>query len=314
MAPIKVLETRERSPLAELADDWLAEVKIERSPRTVASYEWPVRRLLIPFAEREGVTTLAKIDQKMLNRLSQELTDNPTNGKPLSPSSKASYLRQINVFLRWGAQSEGRDKAVVAKFKRPDKVIIDTLDRKTIQQLEDAAQGQERDALILRILADTGIRLGELLGLKTTDLITTDKGAVLRVMGKGSKQREVPVMRPLAKRLRLYIDRQRPKDARSDSLLVTLRRGRKTGQYDPLTKRSVEVLVKVLAERAGVDPKRVHPHALRHSLATHMLREGSNPIKVAELLGHKGLGVLYANYSHVIAADARDDLERLLVD
>ena len=99
--------------------------------------------------------------------------------------------------------------------------------------MEDAAES-ERDKLIVRILADTGLRVGELLGLTPDDMIQQGRHRYLKVVGKGSRERLVPVAPALFTRLRRYVARGRPQDASSDRIFVTLRRAGRTGQYEPL--------------------------------------------------------------------------------
>src|SRR2546426_147231 len=102
---LKVLESQRPTPLRASVDEWLAEVRLQRSPRTLLAYEWPVKRLLVPFLEADGINDPADIDKGLMDRLSESLKQ-----KGLSPSSLASYLRQVNVYLRWAAKTEGRDK------------------------------------------------------------------------------------------------------------------------------------------------------------------------------------------------------------
>ena len=119
----------------------------------------------------------------------------------------------------------------------------------------------ERDKLIVRILGDTGIRVGELVNLTTHDLINRDRNLYLRVGGK-TGERLVPIPR-LSRRLQKYVDRGRPRDVASDRIFISLKR-RPGGDYGPLTPSGVEQLLQDLRQRAGIT-KRVYPHLLRHS-------------------------------------------------
>ncbi len=305
---LKVVPTPVRTRLTELADEWLEDVRTNRSLRTVASYEWPVRRLAIPFMESAGITDPAQLDQAALNRLTNSLAE-----KGLAKASVASYLRQINVWLRWCGEREGRDKVAVAKWQRPDRLEREVLTKDELRALEDAAT-TARDVVIVRVLTETGMRLGELLALSVEDVQKGPAGPFLRVMGSKTRQeRLVPLRPPLHRALSDYIEKKRPKDSRTRNLFVTLRRGRRSGEYEPLGKRTVETMVKGLAVAAGIKPERVHPHAFRHSLATRGMQEGMNPALLAAMLGHSP-AVLMATYSHVRALDARDELNRLLAD
>ena len=158
------------------------------------------------------------------------------------------------------------------------------------------------------------MRLGELLGLAPEDVRGPAADAFLRVKGtKSRKERDVPIGRDLFRGLTDYIEKKRPKDTRSKALFLTHRRGRKSGLYEGLSKRTVETLFKTLADIAGLKPERVHPHALRHSLATRSQQQGRNPAQMAAALGHSP-AVFMATYSHIRAADAREALAGLLED
>src|SRR5262249_44801950 len=103
----------------------------------------------------------------------QLLEEGGKSGRPLSRHTIASYLRSINVFLSW-AEAEGESVAGRAKAPKSSKRIIDVLSRDEVQAMEDAAT-TERDKLIIRLLADTGIRVGELVRLTLDDLIERDR-------------------------------------------------------------------------------------------------------------------------------------------
>lgn len=107
--------------------------------------------------------------------------------------------------------------------------LLDVLSREEVARLEDAAK-TERDKLIVRVLADAGLRVTELTGLRVTDLIERDRKAYLRVRGKADRERDVPVMPQLGRRLRRHVERGRPRGTTSDRVFVSLRRGR-SGDY-----------------------------------------------------------------------------------
>ena len=312
MTKLKVLDPPERSRLLDLADEWLEDVKTTRSFRTFQSYEWPVKRVLIPFMEAEGIASPADLDQATLNRLSNSLTDG--SRKALSLESVRTYMRQCNIWLRWCAERDGRDKVVTAKWQKPTKKEVDYLTRSEVNALESAAT-TARDAVIVRTFNETGMRLGELLGLTIEDVCKGPTGPYLRVTGtKTRTKRDVPIRPPLHRLLTDYIEKKRPRGGRSNALFLSLRRDRRSGEYEPVKKRSIESMFKSLAAAAGIKAERVYPHALRHSLATHMMKKpNANVALVAALLGHSP-AVLLRTYSHLHAEDARDELSHLLAD
>jgi integrase/recombinase XerD len=159
-------------------------------------------------------------------------------------------------------------------------------------------------------MADSGIRVTELTSLRVTDLIERDRKAYLRVQGKGDKQRDVPLMPQLGRRLRRHIERGRPRGTTSDRVFVSLRRSRH-GDHEPLTRSGVDQLVRLLGEEAGLE-KRVHPHLLRHSFATWALTRGMNPIQLAQIMGHSSLAMIQSVYAHLTPKDAYAALEQVI--
>jgi integrase/recombinase XerC len=154
-----------------------------------------------------------------------------------------------------------------------------------------------RDIAILELLYSTGMRVAELV---STDLLNLDfTSEMLRVTGKGNKERLVPVGRPAAHAVRKWLDlrdqliadrSRRGREVERDALFLNGRGGR-------LTTRSVERIVKAYGERAGI-PQIVTPHALRHSYATHLLEMGADLRSVQELLGHASLSTTQ-RYTHL---------------
>src|SRR5262249_50193024 len=151
-------------------DDYLANIRARGlSRKTEAHYSSVLHRILLPWAEREGITEPAQLDQRALNRLSTGLLDEGSSRGQLSRFSVKSDLTTINHMLVWAAK-QGELEAVKAQVPRTERRVLETLDREEIRRLEDAAQN-ERDRLIVRLLADTGMRAGELCGIRHDDLI-----------------------------------------------------------------------------------------------------------------------------------------------
>ena len=185
------------------------------------------------------------------------------------------------------------------------------LSRQEIRQLEDAAQ-TERDRIIVRTLADTGIRVGELVALRPANLRAEGRNQYLKIPGKGSRDRLVPVPPALFRRLVRYAERSRPGDTSSDRLFVVLRRGR-LGTYEALSASCVSQLLATLAANAGIK-KHVHPHLIRHSFATWALTQGMNPLTLAQILGHSSLVMIQTVYAHLTPADTYDALLTALAE
>ncbi len=127
-----------------------------------------------------------------------------------------------------GRQGRRRSKAAQAPQR-----VIEILSRDEVQRIEDRADS-ERDKLIVRLLADTGVRVGELVKVRQRDLVDRDRNLFLLVRSKGDRERLVPLSPALARRLRRYADRSRPSDTNSDRVLISRRRTL-SGAYEAIT-------------------------------------------------------------------------------
>ena len=209
-------------------------------------------------------------------------------GKRYRASSVARALAAVRTFhaflLREGEASADPSEGVV----RPK--VPRTLPRPlTVGEVEsilavpsDADLPGMRDRAILEVLYGAGLRISELVGLDVDDA-DLDEGSV-RVMGKGSKERIVPLGRFATRAVKAYLTRARPSLARERSggaLFLNQRGGR-------LTRQGATKMLKACARRAGLR-KRVTPHMFRHSFATHLLEGGADVRVVQELLGHASL-------------------------
>jgi len=300
----------ETDEVGRLIEEYLAHCRARGlAPRTVReAYGFPLRRIFLPYCRETGVETLSALDRACLDRWTTGLLDQGGPRGQLSKFTVASYVRAVNGFLKW-AQAEGASGAARAQAPRLPKHLVEVLSREQIQQLEDAATS-ERDKLIVRVLADTGVRVSELISLKIRDITIRDRGHFLRVQGKGDRERYVPLPR-LGRRLIHYVERGRPQGTASDRIFLGLRR-RPLGDFEPITRSGVNQMVHELAERAGLQ-QRVHPHLLRHSFATWALTRGVNPVQLAEILGHRSLAMIQTVYAHLSPSDAYDALAQALL-
>ena len=156
-----------------------------------------------------------------------------------------------------------------------------------------------RDRAILVLLYTAGLRAGEVCRLTVASIDW--EGEILRVEGKGGSERSVPLHPLAAETLRAYLAVRPVEPLAQEALFVSKKRG-------PLTVRAVEFLVARHAEAAGLD-QHVHPHMLRHSCATHLLRRGAPLEAIRKLLGHQNLASTQV-YLHLAPEDVRTALER----
>ena len=313
MAKVKVVPGTKRNALEQLVDDFLASARARGlSPRTVeGAYAFILKSVFLAFCDRAGISQPEQLSNRVMDRLSTELQSSPgKRGELLSKHTIAAYMRTINIFLKWAA---GEGEAVKAKGQVPKvpKRLVEILSREEIRKFEDAAKG-ERDKLIIRVLADTGIRVGELTGLRTSDLVMQNRDRYLHVRGKGARDRMVPIKPELFMRLSRFAERGRPLEARGDRIFIGLRR-RRYGDFEPLTESGVHQVVDALRITAGIE-KRVYPHLFRHSYGTFMLSQGMNPILLAQIMGHSSLAMIQNVYAHLSPSDAYEAMLRALQD
>lgn len=310
---LHLVESPPTSGLERSVEEYLTACRARGlAPRTVnLSYGWPLRRVFLPWAREEGLRVPADVTPAALRRFATHLMDSPGRNGVLSKHSVHTYLRSVNQWARWAA-AEGEEVADGARAQLPrlPRALPDVLSWAEIASLE-AAASTERDRLIVRLLADTGMRVGELVGLRLKDLVKRDRGSFLRVTGKGGRDREVPLVPRLAIRLERFTQKTRPKDTRSDRVFLGLRRSATTGQYEPLTVSGVEQLIRELAERCGMS-KRVHPHLFRHSFITNAISQGMDSVLVSRIVGHVNLDMIQHVYAHLDSAATYEAMVRML--
>lgn len=271
---------------------WL---KVEKgySDNTVESY----CRDLSEFAEQAGVDEPGRIDTPMVRSFVYSLSG---HNKSTSVARKLSALRTFFRFLlREGVI--GVNPVLPIAMPKHDRYMPAFLTVDEIFALLETPGGTDtfalRDRAILEMLYSTGVRVAELVGLDLNRLDLVEES--VRVIGKGNKERLVPVGTPAVEAIRVYMpqrqllsgNRGRRGRVEEKSALFLNSRGQR------LTARSVERLVSDYALRAGII-NRVTPHALRHSFATHLLEMGADLRVVQELLGHASLSTTQ-RYTHL---------------
>jgi integrase/recombinase XerD len=214
---------------------------------------------------------------------------------PLAPPSVARHLVALRTFYRFLKLEEKSDPAAVDLLGSPKlwQRIPQVLNPEAVDQLLAAPQLGDRffvrDRALLEVLYATGCRASEVVGLRTAD-VYLDAG-FLKCVGKGSKQRVVPLGRPAVAAVRAHLEGP-VLVPRPPSEFVFPGRGGK-----PITRVALWAIVKKYCKRAGL-PHTVSPHTLRHSFATHVLAGGADLRTVQELLGHASIQTTQ-HYTHV---------------
>ncbi|MEJ5996648.1 site-specific tyrosine recombinase XerD [Corynebacterium sp. H130] len=288
-----------------IAQEWLSHLAVERgaSPNTLSNYKRDLDRY-VGWLEEAGITDLNDVTSGHLETYVAEMRrGNPAQGrKPLAASSSARALvvaRGLHKF----AVAEGALNVDVAAAVSPPAAaqhLPDTLSVAEVSRLIDATSPETpiglRDRALLELLYGTGARISEVTALTVDDLHTED--AMLRVTGKGNKQRLVPLGSMARQAVEDYFVRGRPalSKGKSHAALLNKRGG-------ALSRQSAWGIIKDAAQRAGID-KDISPHTLRHSFATHLLEGGADIRVVQELLGHSSVTTTQI-YTHVTAANLR---------
>src|SRR5438552_539129 len=219
-------------------------------------------------------------------------------GEGLAPPSVARHLVALKMFYRFLRLEERAEPGAVELLSSPVlwERIPQVLSPESVEKLLAAPLPADRfylrDRALLETLYATGSRASEVVGLKLQDVYLDS--AFLKCLGKGSKQRVVPLGRPAIAALQAYLGDQRPKLTRAalDAPWVFVSRGGRA-----LTREMLWVIVKKYVRRAGLND-RVSPHTLRHSFATHLLSGGADLRTVQELLGHANIRTTQM-YTHV---------------
>lgn len=269
--------------------DWLG---VERglAANSLAAYRRDLRRYA-RFLRERGITDPADIGPAEVHAYVEHLrTRRDDDGRPvLAPSSIARALVAVRSFHRFCA-AEGYLDTDPSEDVGPPRVpqgIPKALDEAQVAALLGAVAGDdaraERDRALLETLYATGIRISEAVGLDVGDLDLDD--GLLRVLGKGGKERVVPFGRSARAALTAYLARGRlelraraPRPADRDAVFLNARGGR-------ISRQACWAIVRRAGERAGLR-EQLSPHVLRHSCATHMLEHGADLRVVQELLGH----------------------------
>ncbi len=306
------------SSLKQLKTQFLEYIEIEkgRSLNTVSNYDHYLTRFL-DFIKTDNP---GNIDDKnvrefrmWLNR--QSTGNNRATGETLSKKTQNYYLIAIRAFLKYLARQEIKsmpaEKIELAKVSQRQ---LDLITHDELIRLLNSPKGSDpkdlRDRAILELLFSTGLRVSELCSLNSDIDLKSDE---LSVRGKGGKIRVVFLSEEAKTAVKKYLDAR--KDM-SDALFVQV--GNEIGSsknkknniakekldVGPLTRRSIERIVKQHAIKAGIS-KKVTPHVMRHMFATDLLGNGADLRSVQAILGHANIGTTQI-YTHVTDKHLRD--------
>lgn len=288
------------TPLDDAIDGYLTHLRVERSlaRNTLEAYS----RDLSDFAAAMidiGTKDPAGIDASKISGWVQDLAR-----AGLKPKSQARMLVAVRGFFKHLVRTRrlGEDPAQLVDLPKPDRALPDPVTLDEAKALLAAAENP-RDQAIVFLLYGAGLRISEVVKLELS-AVHLDAG-LLRVLGKGSKERVVPIGQEVIDALRRYLDEDRPKrlKGRSSELVFP---GRKVDK--PLTRQAAFVMLRRLQVAAGI-PRDISPHKLRHAFATHLVRGGADLRSVQAMLGHADLRTTEV-YTHVDDGHLRKTYDR----
>ncbi|PTL74159.1 site-specific tyrosine recombinase XerD [Rathayibacter caricis DSM 15933] len=282
---------------------FLRQASVERglSAHTIAAYRRDLE-LYLSRLDELGIGDLAELRRSDVGDFASWLAARP--GRPLAASSRARILSSVRGLHRF-ALEEGLVVDDVAHDVVPPKLPTTLPKAITVEQMSallEASRGEElaqmRDRALLELLYATGARISEAVDLTVDDVLDAD---VVRLTGKGSKQRIVPLGRYAREAVDDYLVRARPELSRRGRATPALFLGVRGGR---LSRQSAWLVIRAVAEKAGLD-REISPHTFRHSFATHLLAGGADVRVVQELLGHASVATTQI-YTLVTADTLRD--------
>jgi integrase/recombinase XerC len=280
-------------------DKYIKYLEAERnvSPYTIRNYKTDLSDFF-HFLKQNDIGSLEKVDRQVLRAYMGSLME-----QGIVKASIARKLSAIRSFYRYLVREKKLKTNPIERASSPklDKRLPSFLTMDEVERLLNAPDPSTpqglRDRALLELLYASGLRVSELvnLDLGEVDLDTNE----IRVWGKGSKERVVLMGKPASEALRNYLGQGRPKllgEKKTNALFIN-----RYGERIP--ERRVQKMLEDYAKKAGIE-KRVHPHILRHTFATHLLDGGADLRVVQELLGHARLSSTQI-YTHVTKSQAR---------
>lgn len=286
-------------PLDELIDRYLARLRgeIGVSPHTYAAYASDLARFAAFATARFGVTDARRVTRELVLAFQAAEAERGVGAR-----SQARRLSTLRGLFRFALEEKLVADNPVADLRQPrlPRRLPTTLGEGDVPRLLDAAAATGtplRDVALLEVLYGAGLRVSEAISLRLDTVFLHEHA--LRVLGKGDKERVVPLGRPACVALARYLEQERPRlvtSSRVQEVFVSPR-GRR------LSRQAVFALIRRLADRAGIEVS-LSPHGLRHAFATHLVERGADLRVVQTLLGHANISTTEV-YTHLSRAHLR---------
>ncbi|OIN97321.1 MAG: site-specific tyrosine recombinase XerD [Deltaproteobacteria bacterium CG1_02_45_11] len=281
------------SSLDILGDQYINYLIVEKglADKTIESYSRDIIRYL-EFLKEKGIHKISDADTPVILKHLITLRDEGLNAR-----SRARHLVALRGFYRFLVQEKiiKNDPSRLVDLPKSGLKLPDVLSVEEVKRLLNTPKTNRpieiRNAAMLELLYAAGLRVSELVTVKLQDVNT--EACFVRVLGKGSKERLVPIGLYAREKIDLYIKTARPLLLKSEvsRYLFVARRGK------PMTRQGFWKLLRQYAQKAGIN-KKITPHSLRHSFASHLLEGGANLRAVQIMLGHVDISTTQI-YTHV---------------
>ena len=272
------------------------------SKNSIENYTRDIKKLISYLEKNEMPISPIVISKKELKDFIYETS------KSIQPRSQARLISGLKSFFNFLIFENYREnnpldliEAPKIGRKLPDTISTQEIDL-IISQIDLSHPQGERNRTMLELLYSCGLRVSELINLQLSDLFF--KEGFIRVIGKGNKQRFIPINTSTIKYINTYINKVRVHISTQKDFEDTLflnRRGKK------LSRNMVFMIIKDLVHKAGID-KKVSPHTFRHSFASHLLENGADLLSIQQMLGHESITTTEI-YVHVDRKYLRDVME-----
>ena len=285
--------------------DYIYYIRLEKklSDNTVEAYLRDLKQMAAYMESEFSISDPEKVLERHVASFLVHLYD-----RKMQKSTQARILSGVRSFFNYLLIND-RIESLPTEFidsPKPGRKLPDVLSVEEIGAILDAIDLStpfgHRNKAIIETLYSCGLRVSELLELRLGDLFFDD--GFIRVIGKGDKQRLVPVSAEAVRLIGLYIERRRtlPVDSRYAETLFLNNKGRK------LSRIMIFYIIREAAEKAGIT-KKISPHTFRHSFATHLLAGGADIRQVQEMLGHESI-LTTEIYTHLSGENLRENVER----